>query len=220
MGHGGTHDRAGVMRVAIVTSISQNIAGMVSLTLANRMEYCLRHGYSLICDYKEYSDACAGVATLVPLLDVYDIIWTLDADAVITDMSKRIESLPCLGPHVTVCEEGIVTWNLLNCGSMVWRNTEQSREILRSITASYSEWRHLPCGWQSWLGGRVYELADTLKVAPIRSFNSCEWNQPGGGIGPDGSHWQPGDFVYHPCGVFPAEEKLRRVSHSLLQVRQ
>lgn len=220
MGNGGTHDRANHMRVAIATSMSANIAGMACLTTGNRLEYCLRHGYSFLADNRPYAEAVRDTSFLVPLLDMYDIVWTLDADTVITDMSQRIESVPCLGPHVTVCEEGIVPWNLVNCGSMVWRNTEQSRGLLQSITASHSEWQHLPCGWQSWLGGRVYELADTLTVAPVRSFNSCEWNQPGGGNGPAGSHWQPGDFVYHPCGVFPAEEKLRRVSQSLLQVRQ
>jgi hypothetical protein len=208
------------VRVAVVTSISQNIAGMVSLTLANRMEYCLRHGYSLICDYKELADAYAGVATLVPFLDVYDIIWTLDADAVITDMSKRIEELECLGPHVTVCEEGIVSWNRLNCGSIVWKSTPESKRLLQEITAERSQWQHLPCVWQTWLAGRVCELGPVLAVAPLRSFNSCAWNRPGGGDGPPGSNWHPGDFVHHACGVFPYEEKLRHVANALLEVQR
>lgn len=206
------------MRVAIVTSISQNIAGMVSLTLANRMEYCLRHGYSFIADNKPYAEAVAGVASMVPLLDIYDMVWTLDADAVITNMTQRVEELSCLGPHVTVCEEGIVPWNRLNCGSIVWRDTLETRWLLESITVQRKQWASLPCIWQTWLEHRAAELGDVLTIAPMRSFNSCEWNLPGGGDGPPGSHWKPGDFVRHPCGVFPSEEKLRRVAHALLEV--
>jgi hypothetical protein len=208
------------VRVAIITSFSQNISGMVSLTMANHMEYCLRHGYSLIFDYKQLADAYAGVATLVPFLDVYDIIWTLDADAVITNMAQRIDELDCLGPHVTVCEEGIVSWNRLNCGSIVWKNTPESRALLNDITARRSEWESLPCVWQTWLANRAAELGPVLSIAPLRAFNSCVWNKPGGGEGPAGSHWHQGDFVYHACGVFPAEEKLRYVANALLEVER
>ena len=208
------------MKVAIVTSVSQNIAGMASLTAANRMEYCLRHGYSFIADNKPYAEAVAGVASMVPLFDIYDMVWTLDADAVITNMAQRIEELDCLGPHVTVCEEGIVSWNRLNCGSIVWRDTLETRWLLESITVQREQWMSLPCIWQTWLAHRAAELGDVLTIAPLRSFNSCVWNKPGGGRGPAGSHWHHGDFVYHACGVFPAEEKLRYVANALLEVQR
>lgn len=201
------------MRVAIVTSVSRNISEMASAVMDNRMQYCLRHGYSMLYDYKELADAYAGVATLVPLLDAYDLIWTLDADAVITNMAKRIEELECLGPHVTVCEEGIVAWNRINCGSIVWRSTPESKWLLNSITIQKAQWAALPCVWQTWLAARAGELGDILTVAPLRAFNSCEWNKPGGGDDPPGTNWHPGDFVYHACGVFPADEKLRRVTN-------
>jgi hypothetical protein len=191
---------------------------MACLTVANRMEYCLRHGYSFIADNKPYAEAVAGVAAMVPLFDIYDMVWTLDADAVITNMTQRVEELSCLGPHVTVCEEGIVPWNRLNCGSIVWRDTLETRWLLESITVQRKQWMSLPCIWQTWLAHRAAEFGDVLTMAPLRSFNSCEWNRPGGGDGPPGSHWKPGDFVRHPCGVFPPEEKLRRVAHALLEV--
>jgi len=193
---------------------------MASLTVANRMEYCLRHGYSFIADNKPYAKAVAGVASLVPLFDMYDLVWTLDADAVVTNMTQRVDELPCLGPHVTVCEEGIVPWNRINCGSIVWRDTLETRWLLESITVQRHQWTSLPCVWQTWLAIRAADLGDVLTIAPLRSFNSCEWNRPGGGDGPPGSHWKPGDFVCHPCGVFPAEEKLRRVANVLLEVER
>jgi len=199
------------VRVVVVTSISRNIADFAYAVMGNRIQYCLQHGYSVLFDYKELADAYAGVASLVPLLDSYDLVWTLDADAVITNIGQPIHRLECLGPHVTVCEEGIVGWNRINCGSIVWRNTIESRWLLQSITVQQDQWRDLPCVWQTWLERRAEELGDILTIAPLRSFNSCEWNKPGGVDGEPGTHWVPGDFVYHACGVFPAGEKLRRV---------
>lgn len=208
------------MRVALFTSVSQNIADMATVTLANKVEYCLRHGYSLIADNRPYADAVAGVSDLVPLLDVYDVLWTLDSDAVITDMEQRIESLDCLGPHVTVCEEGIVDWNLLNCGSVVWRNTPGSRWLMQSISEQRPTWASLPCGWQTWLANISAGIGDILTVAPLRAFNSCVWNRPGNGEGAPGSLWRPGDFVFHPCGVFPHEVRLEYIAAALSQVKR
>jgi hypothetical protein len=156
-------------------------------------------------------------AVLSPLLEIYDLVWTLDCDAVITDMTRPLHTLPCLGPGVTVCEEGIVGWNRLNCGSMVWRAGSRSRYLLDRIDESAAEWIAAPCVWQTWLGAHADALAGVLSVAPLRSFNSCAWTHPGGSFGEAGSHWELGDFVFHPCGVFPHEERLEVVRSVLHQ---
>ncbi|NBW13192.1 MAG: hypothetical protein EBR82_34740 [Caulobacteraceae bacterium] len=97
-----------------------------------------------------------------------------------------------------MCEESICDWNRLNCGSMVWRSTPLTQYLLLDMVRSGYEWRAMPCGWQTWLAEHAAELGDTLTVLPPRSFNSVAWNHSGGG-----SHWQPGDLVYHPCGIVP-----------------
>lgn len=208
------------MSVAIVTSVSASIGGIALMTVPNKLEYCLRHGYSLVVDNAPYEEAVAGVAWLMSLFARYDTLWVLDADAVITNMAVPIHTLPCLGPHVTVCEEGIVGWNRLNCGSMVYRATQQSSELLRRITASRDEWRSLPCGWQSWLANKADELGDTLTVAPLRAFNSCLWTHAGGGTYRPGCNWHPGDLVYHPCGVYPLTERAEWIGRALKQVQR
>jgi len=206
------------MRVALFTSVSANIAGLASLTMPHRLAYCLHHGYSLVIDNRPYEHALASLNDIAELLDVYDLVWAMDADTVITNPAQRIETLPCLGPHMTVCEEGIVPWNYLNCGSVVWRNTQPCRDLCRDIVAAEKEWRQMACVWQTWLWKYLEHLGDTVTVAPLRAFNSCVWNRPGGGDGPAGSHWQPGDFVYHPCGVFPMEERILWLQQTLSQV--
>jgi hypothetical protein len=203
------------MRVAICTSVSANIADVSTLTLPNKIEYCLKNDYSLIIDNQVYEQAAKNTHQLVHLFNNYDIIWTLDADTLITNMNMKIEELSCLGPHITVCEEGIVPYNKLNCGSIVWKNTFYSKWFLQTITALDFQWKPLVCGWQTWMEMIRPTLGNLITVAPIRSFNSCVWNKPGGGEGEPGSHWQKGDFVYHPCGVFPKSEKLNYLKRTL-----
>jgi len=203
------------MRVAVVTSVSSNVAELASVTLPNKSEYCLRHGYSLIVHSQPYEEAIEKPDLLDPLFETFDLVWHLDNDAIVTDMTKRIEELPCLGPHMTVCEEGIVGWNLLNCGSYVLRRTPKSRELMRKIAAARDEWRSMPCVWQTWLAVHLKELGDAVTVAPVRSFNSCVWNRPANAYDEVGGNWQYGDFVYHTCGVFPLSERVEWMRRTL-----
>jgi hypothetical protein len=206
------------MNVAIVTSVSANVADMATITTPNKLEYCLRHGYSLVLDNQPYDEAVLNTHHIANYLNRFDMVWTMDADTVITDMTQRIETLPYIGPHMTVCEEGIVEWNRFNCGSVVWRNTPETRGLLHAIHGRADEWRSLPCQWQTWLSHITCEPANLITVAPVGAFNSCVWNRPANARDEIGGHWKPGDFVYHPCGVFPASEKLKWVQKALQTV--
>ena len=203
------------MRVAIVTSVSANVAEMARLTVPNKLEYCLRHGYSLVADNQPYDEAVLNTHYIASYFSRFDIVWTMDADTVITNMKQRIEELPCLGPHMTVCEEGIVEWNRINCGSIVWRNTPETHALLNTIHERADHWRNMPCVWQTWLGHASTKPADLITVAPIGAFNSCVWNRPANARDEIGGHWKPGDFVYHPCGVYPFGERLKWVQQAL-----
>ena len=203
------------MHVAVFTSVSANIAELAALTTPNKLEYCLRHGYSLVVENAPYDDAVANADRVCHYLDRFDLVWTLDADAVITNMTVPIHELACLGPHVTVCEERIVDWNRINCGSMVWRDTPYTRWLLREITRRRDEWETLPCQWQTWLVDSAVDLTDWLTIAPANAFNSCVWNRPANAREEIGGYWQPGDLVYHPCGVFPAAARLLWIRDAL-----
>lgn len=207
------------MKVIVATSTSAKIADYASLTVPHTAAYCLRHGYSHMVINESYEEAAGRTDRLADLFGMgFDLVWSIDADCVITDMAKKIHTLDCLGPHITVCEEGIVEWNRINCGSVVWRKTSCTEKVLRDIASEQRLWRHLPCGWQTLIQmdhGPEWESNRVVTVAPLRSFNSCAWNQPGGAVGPAGSHWQPGDFVFHPCGVFPQSERTRMIAEKV-----
>jgi hypothetical protein len=198
------------VRVAIYTSISEGCAEFAKATTPSKVSYCLRHGYSLVLRNRPYHQAVlASLDDTRRLLEEFDMVWTLDADCLVTG-TQPIHEVPGLGRHVTVCEESIVNWNRLNCGSMVWRSTVAVRHFLLDMIEAEPEWRSMPCGWQTWLGQRERER---LTVLPPRAFNSVSWNHSGGG-----SHWQPGDLVYHPCGIVPHSlraEALRDIASTL-----
>jgi hypothetical protein len=208
------------MSVAILTSVSGNVADLAAITVPNKLEYCLRHGYSLIVDNQPYEEAVRNTHYLCGYLDRFDLVWALDCDAIITDMTTRIEAVPSLGPHMTVCEEGIVEWNRINCGSIVWKNTTESRALLRMISERVDEWRGLACIWQTWLQNTKTVPHDLVTVAPVGAFNSCVWNRPANARDEIGGHWKPGDFVYHPCGVYPMGERVKWIQSALLEVRR
>lgn len=206
------------MKCVILTSVSAAIAQVAALTVPNKLEYCLRHGYSLMVENQPYQDAVNNVQRFASYFDQFDMVWTLDADTVITNMTTALHELDCLGPICTVCEENIVPWNYVNCGSVVWRNTPDTRNLLKAIDDAEPVWRGLPCIWQSWLGEAAKQRPDIVTVATTRAFNSVAWTHPGGGEYAPGSHWRPGDFVFHPCGVFPGEERVRSLTAALAMV--
>ena len=200
------------MKVCIYTSVSQNIAGIAAVTVPNKFEYCLRHGYTLVAETVDYLQGVAKTASTVwSLLLTHDLVWTLDADAVITNMTIPIHTIDCIGPGVTVCEENIVEWNRINCGSVLWRKGWAANRILMQMSDARDHWMKEPGYWQTWMGRR-----NDITVVPTRTFNSTAWTHPGNaGVEEPGCHWQDGDFVYHPCGVYPMglrQEKVELVA--------
>jgi hypothetical protein len=204
------------MNVAVTTSVSSNIAELAMLTVPNKLEYCLRHGYHLVIDNRPYDEAVDTFAdTMLALLDQHDLVWALDSDALITNMDVPIHTLPCIGPGMTVCPEGIVEWNFLNCGSTIWKSGYKSRYLLETLRDKRGDWIGMPCQQQSWFGQCAKAgSGDLITVAPFKAFNSTEWNYNDGNFRP-GGWWEEGDLVYHPCGVFPHEERLRRIKEML-----
>jgi hypothetical protein len=204
-------------KIAMFTSVSANIAEIANLTMPNKLEYCLKHDYSLIIDNQKYEDCVDRTHAITYLFNEYDIVWCLDADAIITNMNIPFHTLECLGENITVCEEKIVDWNRINCGSIVMKNTLKTKTLLQLISVTKHQWEKLPTQWQTWLANKADSLGDMLTIAPVRSFNSLEWNLPAGSAtwGPPGSNWHSGDLVYHPCGVFPREERIKYLKNAL-----
>lgn len=196
------------MRVAVVTSASKGTP-WAEITLPNRLEYCVRHDYTMIVQCEPYQQALDGFGRLHSLLQLFDLVWTLDADCLITDLTRRIEDMRELGPHVSICEEGIGPHALVNGGSIVWRATHLSLALVNEIVESQPEWMPLEFNVQQWLMRHHERLADRLTICHTRAFNGVEHGKT--------KVWQHGDFVYHPCGA-PAAIRCRMLRDHLQHV--
>jgi hypothetical protein len=204
------------VRVCVFVTASDSTP-WAAVSVPNTADYCVRHGYSLVLRHMSYAEALTCQNEIIELLGRHDLLWTIDADCLITNHKTRIETVPGLGPHVTVCEEGMWWYpqNRINCGSMVWRSTDNSRTILREMLAAAPEWSNrnrYPNISQSWLADKAERYADSLTILPPRAFNSVAWQQEGGG-----TLWEPGDLVYHPC-CHPHERRAEILRAKLQEV--
>lgn len=179
-------------KVVIFTPVGHHTP-WIDITLPNRLEYCMKHNYNMVISCESYDEALENFGKLSNVLSGYDLMWTLDADCLITDLTKKIENISELGPNVTICEEGLGSHALVNGGSIVWKNTPLSHELIAEIEAAKSEWKSLQFNIQQWLMVHHQRLADKLKICPKRTFNSIHYYGT--------KIWQEGDFVYHPCGM-------------------
>lgn len=202
--------------IAVTVSLSSGTP-WARVTVPNTEDYCWRHGYSLFLCHEDYRSGLSGQNQILAMLQIADLVWSIDADVLITNHALRIEEVPGLGPHCTICEEGM-PWlpsNRLNCGSIVYRSTEKTREFLRAVRDAEPEWRNnprYPFVSQSWIAEHADGFGDGVTVLPPRTFNSVAWQQHGGG-----TTWQPGDLVFHPC-CFPQEQRERILRDKLAEV--
>lgn len=203
------------MRVAVLTSYSDGTP-WAAATLPNTLDYCLRHGYSFHAARLTYAEAKLSLL-VSDLMNSCDLVWAIDADCLITNHTTRIENVPGLGPHVSVCEEGMpwLAWNRINCGSMVYRSTPQSHAFIVAVRDAEPEWRDNPSYpfiSQSWIAAHADRFGDGVTICPPRTFNSVAWTQHGGG-----TTWEHGDLVYHPC-CHPPEARLEILRQKLSEV--
>lgn len=192
-------------RVAMLTSVSQVCRPWAEITNSNHANYCLRHNYTYIARSLPYELALSDFKFIRSLFDYFDIVWCLDADAVVTNFNIKVESLP-LGCGLNVCEEGLLPYVYINCGSTIWIKGEESNELLTLLAESEHEWRQAQF-WQGWIANKLKAglLIDMVKVHPSKTFNSCHSGKT--------CLWQAGDFVYHPCGMKLQErvENIRKI---------
>lgn len=198
------------MNIAIVSSVSLNTP-WAQITLPNRLEYCTRHEYTMIVNCETYKKALSRIHRLHDLLNQYDIVWTLDADCLITNLTKKIEEIEGLGEHVSICEEGLGPQAFINAGSIIWRSTESSHSLIDQIVKATNQWELLPYNIQDWLMLNYNRLSDILKIFPQRTFNSVHHGNQ--------MIWKHGDFVYHPCGMKENDrcQALQRISRLIIK---
>lgn len=203
------------MSYAILTMHDNNYVEMANLTLANKQEYCDRHGYQLFAKTDNFSSGrhiyCDKIRHNLAVLENnpdLEWVWWLDCDAVITNFNTTIEQW---------CDNNydfVVTLDryALNNGSYFLKNSEIARQFLRDILAL--EDTFLDDKWpdqQPMISLIEYSDAykSMTKFYPQRSFNSYDYdfyhrdhgNTHDWDLFGQNGNWQPGDFVMHYPGI-------------------
>ena len=197
------------MKTAIVTLVTPNIEEYAKYTKKVNSEYCKERGYDFFVESERLSDRSPQwdkVAIAEKYIDDYDLIFWIDADAMITRFDVKIEEFLEDGKWFFICDD---TPNrgykcqqsyTLNTGGFLLDTRGRKPLIKRFV----KRWWHLGellnlqhrC-WheQTAINILVFELhefnIDDMKIYPVDAFNSQ--------FAPQNTHREK-KFVLHALG--------------------
>jgi hypothetical protein len=191
------------MKIALATLYTAEIARMAELTNPSKRAYCERWGYDFACVEgtldPDRPPAWSKVLLVRRLLDQYDWVFWLDADALIMNPDVALESL--LDPRyslILVKQPGPDPFgNLhLNTGSFFARSDEWSKGLMDDLYRQ-SQFIDHPC-WEQEAFMHLYrhrpDVRERVKVeVDARKFNSIA------------NSYVKGDFVFHAINPMRTE---------------
>lgn len=205
---------------------------MADLTIPNKSEYCIRHGYSFIQETftaeRHWFPGWDRIPCLIRLLksDLFDWIWWLGCDCLITNLTIKVESLLDDTAGIIIATDA----NEIQMDSFFIQKGHRGMELLEHVwntrDQSLGPWFE-----QSNLMHHMYRdpYKYIVKIVPQRLMNSMQYDlypdyyvnprfiSKTDCIGTDGE-WRPGDFVFHVPGR-PLETKLRVLREKLPQIQ-
>jgi hypothetical protein len=191
------------MKLALATLYTAEIARMAELTNPSKRAYCERWGYDFACFEgtldPDRPPAWSKVLFVRKLLDRYDWVFWLDADALVMNPDVAFENL--LDPRyslILVKQPGPDPFGRLhlNTGSFFIRSDEWSKGFLDDLYRQREFIEH-PC-WEQEAFMHLYqhrpEVRERIKVeVDAREFNSIA------------NSYVKGDFVFHAINPLRTE---------------
>lgn len=209
------------MSLSILTYYLPNYARLAALTLPNREEYCARHGYSHVVQTQAFRDPGQyyAIDRLWWLLDLMgrpgasDLYWVFNVSSVITNMGRPVTDYLDSDHSLYITRDV----NGLNAGSMVIRNDEMGRELVRFVAEAAAHVNHC------WFEQKVLQdnelhprFGPRIKVLPhpsIQSYDYLEYKWPDTTPG----HWHEGDLVLALPGL-NLDQRVDRIQRWLKRV--
>jgi len=116
---------------------------LLSIAAPTLVAFGERHGWDVVLSTEE--DLCQGrpapwakIPLIRQLLEEYDLVWWIDADAIIVDASKDVRDEMAEDKDLFLVEH-LFEWphqHAANTGVMVWRSTDWSRDLLDATWAN------------------------------------------------------------------------------------
>lgn len=127
----------GLPRGVICSLATGTHVHLLSIAAPTLVAFGERHGWDVVLSTEE--DLCQGrpapwgkIPLIKQLLDEYELVWWIDADAIIVDASKDIRDELVEDKDLYLVEH-LFEWphqHAANTGVMVWRSTDWSRALL------------------------------------------------------------------------------------------
>ena len=168
---------------------TDGMADLRELTFPNKRAYCDRHGYAFIGETATLDASRPPSWSKVPLLlrHLPDFDWLMwsDADAVFTNLDRRLDDLIATDADLVIAKDLIG----INAGSFLIRNTLAAAGFLRRVWDQRQFINH--CWWEQAAmmhlinGGTAGISVQYPAKAAINSYPE---------------DWRPGDLVLHVPG--------------------
>jgi len=185
-------------KIAVVTLYTDNIRELAELTYNSKKNYCNTWGYDLISECgtldSERPPAWSKILLLRKLLDSYDWLYWIDADALIMNPETRLEDI--IDDRYSMIVAKLESEDLfgslhLNTGSFLIRSDDAGKKLLDTIYRQHEFTEHLCWEQQAFIDLYVKNqwVRDIVKVEyDCRRFNSSA------------AVYDKGDFVFHAVG--------------------
>ena len=190
------------MSTAVFSPYSSGNSSVAKRTRDSIVGYGAIRGYDVLRPMRSIDGYLARDLKMVrALLDCYDTVLMVDADALITNTDFDLSIIE--PPNVAMSRE-IEGRAPINAGVSLWSSNDLTRRIITAICDKEEVWSNKGTPdiyWQSYLPERP-DLMEHVTILNPRILNATD--QTGDW------HWRPGDFLCHFLGG-TVESKVERI---------
>ena len=197
-------------KIGICTlSIGEKYKEKTKWTTINKINYCVKHGYTFIDDETIWDKSkpipWSKILLLLKYIEQFDYLVWIDADILIMNMDIKIETF--IDRYSDYDQISGSDWKMQNTGVWIIKNSEFSKRFLTEVWINvYDENSDPKERYMNWEQGSVINLMDRnvlnckekIKVTYPEEMNSYWFN------------YFPGHFVLHFAGVRDELDSLIR----------
>ena len=203
------------MKVLVISSYSENVAGLNFVTSMNKSWYCNQHGYQFENIDSQYYEYMNVLHILRDRIKENDIVMNMGCDTAFTNIAIKIEDKAILDDPRPVISKEELGNNPVNNDTMIWKNTPECIDLIDRIIDEHDQWKNHGWYWQNHIS---INYLDKLKIMPARHMNSTffPYDRNGNEVTQKKcpSSWEVGDWVMHALG-FPINTRTEIIKWAI-----